>query len=81
MTGTLTMRGVAKTLTLPVAFLGSAKDPWGNERANFSTAITLNRKDYGINGSIPLVRISDRVEVTVDLKGKRVSGPPLTLKK
>src|SRR5262245_54843008 len=43
-TGTLTMRGVAKTITLPVKYLGAGKDPWGNQRAGFSTAITLQRK-------------------------------------
>jgi hypothetical protein len=29
---------------------------------------------------IPLVKIADTVEVTVDLKEKRVSGPPLAFK-
>jgi polyisoprenoid-binding protein YceI len=48
-TGDLTMRGVTKEITLPVAFDGIAKDPWGNERAGFETGLTLNRKEYGIN--------------------------------
>jgi polyisoprenoid-binding protein YceI len=47
-TGTLTMRGVSKTVTLPVKFLGEGKDPWGNVKASFETAITINRKDYNI---------------------------------
>ena len=38
-TGTLTIRGVAKEVTLPVTFLGAAKDPWGNERVGFETEI------------------------------------------
>jgi polyisoprenoid-binding protein YceI len=46
--GTLTMHGVSRDVTLPVGFLGLAKDPWGNERAGFELALTLNRKDYGI---------------------------------
>jgi hypothetical protein len=29
---------------------------------------------------ISFVKIADTVEVTVDLKGKRVSGPPLAFK-
>ena len=33
-----------------------------------------------VNSGIPFIKIADRVEVTVDLKGKRVSGPPLTFK-
>ena len=43
-------------------------------------AMAFDRKDYGMNKGIPLVKIADRVEVTVDLKGKRVSGPPLVFK-
>jgi hypothetical protein len=30
-----------------------------------------------MNKGIPFVTIADRIEVTVDLKGKRLSGPPL----
>jgi len=47
-TGTLTMHGVAKEVTLPVSLLGFGKDPWGNDRAGFEIATTIDRKDYGI---------------------------------
>jgi polyisoprenoid-binding protein YceI len=40
----------------------------------------FDRKNYGMNSGIPFIRIADRVEVTVALKGKRVSGPPLVFK-
>jgi hypothetical protein len=33
-----------------------------------------------MNSGIPFIKIADRVEVTVDLKGKRLSGPPLVFK-
>jgi len=39
-----------------------------------------DRKQYGMNSGIPFIKIADRVEVTVDLNGKRVSGPPVNLK-
>jgi hypothetical protein len=42
--------------------------------------MAFDRKDYGMNSGIPFIRIADRVEVTVDLAGKRVSGPPVDLK-
>jgi len=47
-TGTLTIRGVAKDVTIPVEFLGEAKDPWGNARVGFEGELTINRKDYGL---------------------------------
>src|SRR5688572_27439848 len=31
--GVLTIRGVAREITLPVTYLGTAKDPWGNVRS------------------------------------------------
>ena len=46
--GTLTIRGVAREITLPVAYLGTAADPWGNVRAAFETEVTINRKDFGL---------------------------------
>jgi hypothetical protein len=33
-----------------------------------------------MNKGIPLVKIADRVAVSGDLKGKRVSGPPVVFK-
>jgi polyisoprenoid-binding protein YceI len=71
-TGTLTMHGVSKEVTLPVTFLGSMKDPRGNERASFELNTKLNRKDYGINWNKSLdngsLMLSDEVDVTVDLE-------------
>jgi polyisoprenoid-binding protein YceI len=71
-TGTLTMHGVSKEVTLPVTYLGQAKDPWGNTRAGFETSTTLNRKDFGIvwnkavdNGGVLL---GDDVKVDINLE-------------
>jgi polyisoprenoid-binding protein YceI len=47
-TGDLTLHGVTKEIVLPVAHLGKAKDPWGNERLGFEAETTLNRKDFGL---------------------------------
>ncbi len=71
-TGTLTMRGVAKEVTLPVKFLGTAGDPWGNTRAGFSTTTTLDRQDYGINWNQALDQggflLGDDVTVSINLE-------------
>ena len=74
-TGTLTMHGVSKKVTLPVTFLGEGKDPWGGTRAGFETETTLDRKDYGIvwnkaidNGGVLL---GDDVRVDINLETKK----------
>lgn len=71
-TGPLTMRGVTKEVTLPVTYLGSVKDPGGNERAGFEIVAKLNRKDWGFNWNKTLdaggVMLSDDVEVTISLE-------------
>jgi polyisoprenoid-binding protein YceI len=75
-TGNLTMRGVTKQVTLPVAFMGFIKDPWGNEKAGFTLQTTLNRKDYGINWNKALdnggVLLGDDVEVNIALEVQKV---------
>ena len=73
--GTLTMRGVSKEVVLPVTYLGAVKDPWGNEKAGFSTEVTLNRKDYGINWNAALDNggfvLSDEVKVAINLETQK----------
>jgi polyisoprenoid-binding protein YceI len=74
-TGDFTIRGVTKpeTLKLTVSGRGTGSD-------TIKGTMAFDRKDYGMTKGIPLVKIADRVEVTVDLKAKRVSGPPVVSK-
>jgi len=74
--GDFTIRGVSKpeTLTLTVSGIGTGS-------GEIKGTMAFDRKDYGMNSGIPFIKIADRVEVNVALKGKRVSGPPLDLKK
>jgi polyisoprenoid-binding protein YceI len=73
--GTLTLRGIQKPLTLPVSFLGAAKDPWGNVRAGFATEVVLNRKDFGMVWNAALDNggfiLGDEVWVTIELETVR----------
>ncbi len=73
--GTFTIRGVSKpeTLTLTVSGVGTGTGA-------IKGTMAFDRKEFGMNSGIPFIKIADRVEVDVDLVGKRVSGPPLQLK-
>jgi len=73
--GTFTIRGVSKAETL--AF---ADDPEGKGTGELKGTMAFDRKEFGMNSGIPFIRIADRVEVTVDFKATRVSGPPLLFK-
>jgi len=70
--GTLTIRGVAKEVTLPVTYLGTAKDPWGNSRAAFETEITVNRKDFGLTWNAALETggflVGDEVQISLSIQ-------------
>jgi polyisoprenoid-binding protein YceI len=74
--GDFTIRGVTKPETLTLTVSGE-----GTGSGAIQGTMAFDRKDYGMHSGIPFIRIADRVEVTVDLKGKRVSGPPLVFKK
>ncbi len=71
-TGSFTMHGVTKAITLPVAYNGSVKDPWGHERAGFSLKTTLNRKDYAIVWNKTLdqggLMLGDDVEISIEIE-------------
>jgi polyisoprenoid-binding protein YceI len=74
--GTFTIRGVSKPETLTLTVSGA-----GTGSGTIKGTMAFDRKDYGMNSGIPFVKIADRVEVNVDLFAKRVSGPPIDLKK
>ena len=73
--GVFTIRGATKPETLTFTISGK-----GTGAGELRGTMAFDRKDYGMNSGIPFIKIADRVEVTVDLKGKRVSGPPLVFK-
>jgi len=74
--GIFTIRGVSKpeTVSLTVSGIGTGV-------GEIKGTMAFDRKEFGMNSGIPFIKIADRVEVDIDLKGKRVSGPPLVLAK
>jgi polyisoprenoid-binding protein YceI len=73
--GDFTIRGVTKQEKLEFTITGK-----GTGTGTIKGTMAFDRKQYGMNSGIPFIKIADRVEVSVDLKGKRVSGPPVNLK-
>jgi polyisoprenoid-binding protein YceI len=70
--GNFTIRGVTKADTLTMT-----TDSEGKGVGEIKGTMAFDRKDYGVDGSIPFIKIADRVEVTVAFQAKRVSGPPV----
>ena len=73
--GTFTIRGVSKPEKLTFTSIGK-----GTEEGEIKGTMAFDRKEYGMNSGIPFIKIADRVEVIVDIKGKRISGPPPNFK-
>jgi polyisoprenoid-binding protein YceI len=73
--GDFTIRGVTKKEKLNFTITGK-----GTGSGTIAGTMAFDRKQYGMNSGIPFIKIADRVEVTVNLKGKRTSGPPVNLK-
>ena len=73
--GDFTIRGVSKPEKLTFTVTGK-----GTGSGGIKGTMAFDRKQYGMNSGIPFIKIADRVEVDVDLKGKRVSGAPMDFK-
>jgi polyisoprenoid-binding protein YceI len=73
--GDFTIRGVTKPDTLELTV-----EKEGTNSGEIKGTMAFDRKDYGVDGSIPFIKIADRVEVTIALQAKRVSGPPVIFK-
>lgn len=73
-TGDLTIRGVTRSVILPVAYLGTAKDPWGNEKLGFETEVAINRKDFGLSWNAALETggflVGDEVRISASVQAQ-----------
>jgi polyisoprenoid-binding protein YceI len=73
--GTFAVRGVSNPETLHLTLFGK-----GTGHGELTGTMAFDWKDYGMNSGIPFIKVADRVEVTVDLKGDQISGPPVVFK-
>lgn len=77
-TGDLTIRGVTKPVVLEGEYLGSAVDPWGNDRVALQAEGTINRTDYGLNWNEVLETggflVGEEVTLVLDVQAVRQEG-------
>ncbi len=70
--GDLTIRDVAKEVTLDVEYAGQSKSPWGEISAGFEARTTINRKDWNLNWNLALetggVLVGDEIAVEIELE-------------
>ena len=70
--GNLTMRGVTKSIVIPVSYLGKAVDPWGNQKVAFEAELALNRKDFGLNWNAAIETggflVGDEVKISLSIQ-------------
>jgi polyisoprenoid-binding protein YceI len=69
--GDFTIRGVTKKERLILTDAGK-----GTQAGSIIGTMDFDRKDYGMNSNIPFIKIANRVQVDINLKWKRISGPP-----
>ncbi len=70
--GDLTIKGVSKAVTLDLRYHGTARDPWGNDKAVFSAETEVDREEWGLTwnqaletGGV-LVGRSAKIEIEVE---------------
>ncbi|MDO8675989.1 MAG: YceI family protein [Candidatus Omnitrophota bacterium] len=72
LTGSLTMKGVAKEVSIPVTIAGPIQ---GGSIIGLSGSFTLNRQDYGINWNQALdnggLAVSDEVKVDINIEAHK----------
>lgn len=73
--GDFTIRGVTKQEKLTLTLSGK-----GTGTGTIVGDMAFDRKEYGMNSGIPFIKVADRVDVNVNLKYQRVSGPPPILR-
>ena len=71
-TGDLTIRGTTRPVTFKAVFEGSAKDPWGGERAGFSATGKIKRSEFGLTWNQVLETggfvVGDEVKVSLEVE-------------
>lgn len=79
MNGNLTIRGIARPVTLDLTYIGYVTDPFGYERVGFDGTTTINRSDWGLTYNARLAEggamVSERLRLQFDIAAIRTPTP------
>ena len=70
--GELSLHGVTKSVPLNLELNGFTADPYGGQRAGFSATAEINRRDFGVDISMPMdgggVVVGDKIAITLEIE-------------
>jgi polyisoprenoid-binding protein YceI len=70
--GELSLHGVTKSVPLKLELNGFTADPYGGQRVGFSAKTEINRRDFGIDISMPMdgggVVVGDKIAITLEIE-------------
>jgi polyisoprenoid-binding protein YceI len=70
--GELSLHGVSRSVPLTLELNGFTPDPYGGQRAGFSAAAEINRRDFGIDISVPMdgggVVVGDKIAISIEIE-------------
>jgi polyisoprenoid-binding protein YceI len=73
--GDLTIHGVTREVPLAFRYEGSARDPWGGDRAIYSAQTTVDREDFGITWNMALeaggLLVSKEIRIEIEIETVR----------
>lgn len=73
--GDLTIRGTTKEILLDVTHNGTVQDPWGNTKAGFKLAGSLDRFEYGLKWNTAIetggLVVGKTVHLNIDIQLKK----------
>lgn len=73
--GDLTIKGITKSVTIDLSYLGSAVDPYGSQRLGLEGVATINRRDWGITFNTALdaggLLVSETITLEFDVSAIR----------
>lgn len=76
--GDLRLHGVTQPVTLEAIFQGMGTDPWGHQRAGFTSTTRINRRDFGLTWNRPLgdsgVMVGDTVSISLDIEAIKLEN-------